>query len=94
MYAALAAIGALAATGLMHGLCLATPRPAVFFGWIMVLVTLISVVLPLALDVDVDDRVGTAMLNLTIGLVITGLVNGVARAARTPERRPNHPPRL
>lgn len=80
-YAALSAAGALVATGLMHVLCLATPRPALFFGWIMVLATVISVVFPLALDVGVDDRVGTAMLNLTIGLVITGLISGVARVS-------------
>lgn len=92
-YAALAAAGALVATGLMHVLWLATPRPAQFFGWIMVLVTLIAVVLPLTLDATVDDRVGTALLNLTIGLVITGLVRGVARAARVPHRRPHFPPR-
>ena len=87
-YAVLSAAGALVATGLMHLLCLATPRPALFFGWIMVLVTLIGVVLPLSLDVGVDDRFGTAMLNLTIGLVITGLVSGVARVARTPDLPP------
>ena len=37
--------------------------------------------------VRVDDRVGTAPLNLTIGLVITGLVSGVGEAARVPDRR-------
>lgn len=83
-YAMLSAAGTLVATGLFQLLVLATPRPALFFGWIMVLLTLIVVVLPLSLDVTVDDRVGTALLNLTIGLVITGLVNGVGRAARAP----------
>lgn len=72
---------------------LATPRPAQFFGWIMVLATLIAALLPLTLDVDAHERVGTALLNLTIGLVITGLVSGVARVARTPDRRPESPSR-
>lgn len=88
-YAVLSAAGALVATGLMHVLCLATPRPALFFGWIMALATLIAAVIPLTLDVDMPDRAGTAMLNLTIGLVITGLVSGVGRVARTPVRRPD-----
>lgn len=80
-YALLSALAALVATGLMHVLLLATPRPARFFGWIMVLLTLIAVVLPLTLVAGVDDRLGTAALNLVLGLVITALVSGVARTA-------------
>jgi uncharacterized protein DUF6069 len=83
-YALLSAAGALVATGLEHVLLLATPRPTRFFGWIMLLLTLIAVVLPLTLITDPHDRLGTAALNLVIGLVITTLVNGVARAASTP----------
>lgn len=87
-YAVVSAVGALVATGLMHVLLLITPRPTRFFAWIMVLVTLIAVVLPLTLPANENDQLGTAMLNLAIGLVITGLVTSVAHAAQAPDRRP------
>ncbi|HEY3606213.1 MAG TPA: DUF6069 family protein [Pseudonocardiaceae bacterium] len=82
-YALLSAAAALVATGLVHVLLLATPAPTRFFCWIMVLLTLIAVVLPLTLIADLDDRLGTAALNLLLGLVITTLVSGVARTAAT-----------
>lgn len=87
-YAVVSAVGALVATGLMHVLLLVSPRPTRFFAWIMVLATLIAVVLPLALPANENDQLGTAALNLAIGLVTTGLVTSVAHAARSPERRP------
>jgi len=83
-YALLSAVAALVATGLVHVLLLATPRPIRFFAWIMVLLTLIAVVIPLTLIAGLDDRLGTAALNLVLGLVITALVSGVARTAATP----------
>jgi hypothetical protein len=75
------AVAALAATGVMHLLAVATPQPTMFFGWIMVLVTLIGVVLPLSLGVGVPTKIATALLNLAIGLVITLLVVGTANSA-------------
>ncbi|MFI5607793.1 DUF6069 family protein [Amycolatopsis sp. NPDC051903] len=86
-YALVAAGAALAATALMHLLSVATPAPSQFFGWIMVLVTLIAVVLPLTLTVDLSAKIATAAINLVIGLVIAIVVNSMAANARTLHRR-------
>ncbi|MTD54903.1 DUF6069 family protein [Amycolatopsis pithecellobii] len=80
-YAIVSALVALAATGLLHLLSVATPRPATFFGWIMVLVTLIAVVLPLSLPVALDTKIATGLLNLVIGLTITSLLVTTAGSA-------------
>ncbi|HJQ47238.1 MAG TPA: DUF6069 family protein [Amycolatopsis sp.] len=87
-YALVSAGAALVATGLFHLLALATPKPATFFGWIMVLLTLIAVVLPLSLDVSLDTRIATALLNLAIGLVMTLLLISLSSSAlrRLPAR--------
>jgi hypothetical protein len=91
-YAIVSALVALAATGLMHLLAVATPKPTVFFGWIMVLVTLIGVVVPLSLPVSLDNRIATGLLNLIIGLTITLLVISTAGAAlRRAAARPPAP---
>ncbi|TNC29083.1 DUF6069 family protein [Amycolatopsis alkalitolerans] len=80
-YAIVSAIVALAATGLLHLLTVATPAPTTFFGWIMVLVTLIGVVLPLSLSVKLETKIATGVLNLVIGLVITLLLISTAGSA-------------
>jgi hypothetical protein len=71
----------------MHLLSVATPAPSQFFGWIMVLVTLIAVVLPLTLSVAPSAKIATAAINLVIGLVIAAVVNSMAASARTLHRR-------
>lgn len=86
-YAIIAALAALAATGLMHVLSLATPTPGQFFGWIMVLVTLIAVVLPLTLTVELSTKIATALINLVLGLAIATIVSNMAESARTLHRR-------
>lgn len=86
LYAVVSALIALAATGLMHILLLTTPRATRFFGWIMVLATLIAVVLPLGLVHGGDNAIATAALNLVIGLVITILVQGVGRSVLMHQR--------
>jgi lysylphosphatidylglycerol synthetase-like protein (DUF2156 family) len=87
MYAVVAAASALLATGLMHLLSVSTPAPGQFFAWIMALVTLIAVVLPLTLTVEVSAKVATAAINLAIGFVITVIVHGMAASARMMYRR-------
>lgn len=77
-YAIVSAVVALAATALLHLLSIATPKATTFFGWIMVLVTLIAVVLPLSLAVAYETKIATGLLNLVIGLVITLLLVSVA----------------
>ncbi|MDT8913773.1 DUF6069 family protein [Amycolatopsis sp. PS_44_ISF1] len=86
-YAIVAAVVALLATGLMHLLSVATPAPAQFFGWIMVLVTAIAVVLPLTLTVEPSAKIATAVINLVIGLVIAMVVSSMAASARTLHQR-------
>lgn len=77
-YALVSAAVALAATGLLHLLLVTTPRATVFFTWIMVLLTLIAVVLPLSLPVDLASRVTTGLINLAIGLAVTGILTSFA----------------
>jgi hypothetical protein len=86
-YAIIAGLAALAATGLMHLLSVATPTPGQFFGWIMVLVTLIAVVLPLTLTVEQSAKIATALINLVLGLAIATIVSNMAASARTVHRR-------
>jgi hypothetical protein len=86
-YAICSALAALLATGLMHLLSVSTPSPSQFFGWIMVLLTAIAVVIPLTLTVDTSSKFATAAINLVIGLVITAIINSMAASARTLHRR-------
>lgn len=81
-YALLSGLVALAATALMHLLSVTTPRFQSFFSWIMVLLTAIAVLVPLTLPVEWQHKLATAGTNLVIGLVITVILNGVARSAR------------
>jgi Family of unknown function (DUF6069) len=86
-YAVTAFLLALAATGLAHLLSLAAPRPQVFFAWIVGLVTLAAVVLPFALDASFAAQLGTAIINLVIGLAIGSLLTAtLARTVVDPER--------
>jgi hypothetical protein len=82
-YAIVAALAALLATALMHLLSLAVPSPGSFFGWIMVLLTAIAVVVPLTLNVSTEAKAATAAINLVIGLVITIVISSMAARART-----------
>ena len=77
-YAIGSAICALLATGLLHFLLVTTPRATQFFGWIMVLVTIVAVVIPLSLVVETPSKIATALLNLVIGVVITSLLVSMA----------------
>ncbi|MCK0113587.1 DUF6069 family protein [Ornithinimicrobium sp. F0845] len=79
-YAGAAAFATLLATALAHLLVRTTPRPMRFFGWIVGLVTVIGVVLPLSLDVDLDAKLATATLNGVLGIAIYTLVSAVARS--------------
>ncbi|HEY1569925.1 MAG TPA: DUF6069 family protein [Pseudonocardiaceae bacterium] len=71
LYVILAAVVALLATALLHFLLVTTPHATQFFGWIMGLLIVVSMVIPLSLGADIDNRVATALLNLLIGLAIT-----------------------
>src|SRR6516164_10505859 len=88
MYVLAAAGAALVATAIMHLLLLTTPRPQLFFGWIIALGTLVAVVFPFSTTAPLEQKVATATVNLVLGFAIGTLINGVAaRAIR--RRRPS-----
>jgi len=72
-----AAGGALVATGLVHLLMLAVPRPLLYFGWIIALVTVIVVAFPFSTGAALDAKIATAIVDLVIG-VATGVLVGEA----------------
>ena len=82
-YTLAAAAAALVATAIMHLLLLASPRPRLFFGWIIGLATVIAVVYPFSTTAPLSQKVATAVINLVLGIAIGTLVNGTAvRAIR------------
>ncbi len=86
-YALSAAGAALVATAIMHLLLLTTPRPQVFFGWIVGLGTIIAVVFPFSTTAPLSQKAATGVLNLVLGIAIGTLLSGVARRA-VGRRRP------
>jgi Family of unknown function (DUF6069) len=76
-YAITAFLLGLAATGLAHLLSLTTPRPRVFFGWIIGLVTAAGMMAPFAFSGDLSGKIATAVINLFIGLAIGTLLVSV-----------------
>lgn len=84
-YVLSAAGAALVATAIMHLLLLTTPRPQVFFGWIMGLATLVAVVFPFSSTASLAQKVATAVVNLVLGIAIGTLLGGVV--GRTVRRR-------
>ncbi|HYJ67603.1 MAG TPA: DUF6069 family protein [Nocardioidaceae bacterium] len=80
-YALTAFLLALAATGLAHGLALTTPRPRVFFGWIIALATVCGAVAPFAIGDELESQIATAGLNAVLGLCIGSLIGSVMSRA-------------
>ncbi len=101
VYAAMAALAALAATGVLHLLVISAPRPQTFFGWIVGLATTIAVVSPFAQAAPVSSQIATALINLVAGVAIATLLSSVASGAvtyprtrfvDTPSREDDRPP--
>lgn len=76
-YAVTAFVLALVATGLAHLLSVVTPRPRVFFGWIIGLATVATMVLPFALEGSLKGKICAAVINMVIGLCIASLLSAV-----------------
>jgi hypothetical protein len=76
-YAATAFLCAIAATGLAHLLSLGAPRPRVFFGWIVALATIATMVVPFASSAPLASKVSTAAINLVVGVAIASLLTAV-----------------
>lgn len=74
---------ALVATLLAHLLLMSTPRPMVFFGWIVGLVTVVMVIFPFKTGATLAEKAATAAVYLVIGIAIGTLITGVGdRATR------------
>ena len=82
-YAGGALLGALLATALMHLLLTTTPRPMLFFGWIMALVAVIAGVWPFTTSADQDAKIATCVLNVVVVVAIWSLVAGSAQRSLT-----------
>jgi hypothetical protein len=83
-FAAAAAIGALAATALMHVLILSTPRPQSFFTWIVLLATAVSALVPFLRSAPLNSQVATSLIDVAIGICIGSLVSAVAARSMRP----------
>jgi hypothetical protein len=65
-------------------LLLTTPRPLVFFGWIIALATLVVIVFPFSTAAPLSQKFATATVNLFIGIAIGSLLIAVgARSVRS-----------
>jgi hypothetical protein len=73
-----AAGAALLATALAYLLLLSTPRPLVFFGWIVGLATVLVVIVPFRTSAPLSAKVATAIVDLVIGVAIGMLITSVA----------------
>ena len=82
-YALTAFVLALAATGVGHGLAVATPRPRAFFGWIMGLATVCGAAAPFAIGDDLDSQIATACINVALGICVWTLVASVMSKTMT-----------
>ncbi len=61
-----AAAAALAATGLVHLLMVSTPRPFLFFGWIVALVTTLVVAYPFSTTAPLGAKVAAARSTVNV----------------------------
>ncbi len=86
----LGAVAALAATGLAHLLVLSTPRPLAYLGWIIGLVTVVTVVTPFLSGVELPVALAQAVIHLVMGLAIGSLVTGAAASAMRVFPRPGY----
>jgi hypothetical protein len=88
----LVAGAALIATGLLHLLLLGTPRPLMFFGWIIALATVLAVVVPFTTSAPLQQKAATSIVFLIIGVAIGTLLSGVgARSIREGAHRGRGP---
>jgi len=82
------AAAALAATGLLHLLLVATPRPLTYFGWIVGLLTAAATVLPFTYASSLPVAFAQAVIHLVVGAAIGSLLSGAAANATRPMRVP------
>src|SRR5215472_15177546 len=85
-------LAALVATLLAHLLLVSTPRPMVFFGWIVGLVTVVMVIFPFKTGATLEEKIATAAVYLVLGVAIGTLITGVAHRAVRRRRVVSAPP--
>lgn len=76
-WAGAGALFALLAATVLQLLIVATPRPSMFFGWLVALTTVILAVLPFTGDPDIVPAVLTALVWLVLGLAVWSMLTGV-----------------
>jgi hypothetical protein len=87
---ALGAFGAaLVATGLLHVLLIAAPRPFTFYGWITGLAVVIAGLIPFTTPAKLATEVTLCAINLAAGTVMAAIIATVGRSAL---RGPSRPP--
>jgi len=86
-YAMTAFVLALVATGVAHLLSLTTPRPRVFFGWLVGLGTAAAMVMPFAAEGSLAGKISTALINLAVGIAIGTLLTAVLSRTVTDAER-------
>lgn len=87
-----AAAAALVATGLLHLLLLSTPRPLIFFGWIVSLATIAAVLFPFSTVAPLSQKAATGSVSLVIGIAIGTLLAGVGGRSTRPRTGTGGPP--
>ena len=86
-YAMTAFVLALVATGAAHLLSITTPRPRVFFGWLVGLGTAAAMVMPFASEGSLAGKISTALINLAVGIAIGTLLTAVLSRTVTDAER-------
>jgi Family of unknown function (DUF6069) len=76
-YALTAFVMTLVATVIAHLVALSTPRPRMFFSWIVVLATAAGMAAPFAVGDNTESQVATACINLALGICVLSLLGGV-----------------
>ena len=74
-------VAGLVATAVLHALMLAAPRPKLFFQWIVALVTIIAVLWPFSLDMELYSQIATAAIAAAMGIAIGSLLSGISGSA-------------
>ncbi|HEY3682821.1 MAG TPA: DUF6069 family protein [Streptosporangiaceae bacterium] len=74
-------VAGLVATAVMHALLLVAPRPKMFFGWIVALVTIVAVLWPFSLDMALYSQIATAVISAAMGIAIGSMLSGIASSA-------------
>jgi Family of unknown function (DUF6069) len=80
-YAIVSFGAALVATALLHVLLLTAPSPFRFFDWIVGLGVAIAVIVPFTTSAELANKIGTAAINLAIGIAVVSIVSNVGKSA-------------